>query len=104
MFCVRAVSGRHCLGASVPPARYISGSNSGGPRGVFGLLWQQGLVEYDTSHGLDWEWQAMDGALTKAPLGENGTGPNPTDRGKRGTKRSLLTEGLESPVRWHAFS
>ncbi len=37
--------------------------------GVFQRLWQKGLVEYDTQHGLDWEWQAMDGAMTKAPLG-----------------------------------
>ena len=37
--------------------------------GVFERLWQEGLLEYDTQHGLDWEWQAMDGAMTKAPLG-----------------------------------
>ena len=37
--------------------------------GVFERLWQEGLVEYDTQHGLDWEWQSMDGAMTKAPLG-----------------------------------
>ena len=36
----------------------------------------------------------MDGAMTKAPLGGEKNGPNPTDRGKRGTKRSLLTEGI----------
>ena len=27
----------------------------------------------------------MDGVITKAPLGEKGTGPNPTDRAKSGT-------------------
>ena len=37
--------------------------------GVFEWLWQEGLIEYDARHGLDWEWQAMDGAMTKAPLG-----------------------------------
>ena len=40
--------------------------------GVFGKLWQQGLLEYDWQNGLDWEWQAMDGAMTKAPLGGRG--------------------------------
>ena len=35
----------------------------------------------------------MDGAMTKAPLGGEKTGKNPTDRAKSGTKRSLLTEG-----------
>ncbi len=37
--------------------------------GVFQKLWQAGLVEYDRRVGLEWEWQAMDGAMTKAPLG-----------------------------------
>ena len=37
--------------------------------GVFERLWREGLIEYDARHGLDWEWQAMDGAMTKAPLG-----------------------------------
>jgi putative transposase len=31
-------------------------------------------------------------------LGEKATGPNPTDRGKSGTKRSLLTEGRGIPL------
>ena len=48
--------------------------------------------------GLDWEWLAMDGAMTKAPLGGERTGKNPTDRGKLGTKRSLLTEANGVPV------
>ena len=42
--------------------------------------------------------QSMDGALTKAPLGGEKTGPNPTDRGKSGVKRSLLTEGHGVPI------
>jgi transposase len=37
--------------------------------GVFRRLWEAGLLEYDALKGLDWEWQAMDGAMTKAPLG-----------------------------------
>jgi transposase len=37
--------------------------------GVFRRLWEAGLLEYDALQGLDWEWQAMDGAMTKAPLG-----------------------------------
>lgn len=40
----------------------------------------------------------MDGAMTKAPLGGRKTGPNPTDRGKSGVKRSLLTEGHGVPM------
>jgi putative transposase len=36
--------------------------------------------------------------MTKAPLGGEATGPNPTDRGKKGTKRSLLTDGNGIPL------
>lgn len=36
---------------------------------VFQRLWQAGVIEYDEANGLDWEWQAMDGVMTKAPLG-----------------------------------
>src|SRR6266511_6163565 len=52
--------------------------------GVFEELWRRGLVAYDERVGLEWEWLAMDGAMTKAPLGGEKTGPNPTDRAKRG--------------------
>lgn len=58
--------------------------------GVFKRLWQAGLLEYDACKGIDWKWQSADGTMTKAPLGGKKTGKNPTDRGKVGTKRSLL--------------
>ncbi len=47
-------------------------------------IWRQGLVEYDEVVGIDWEWLATDGAMTKAPLGAPKTCPNPTDRAKSG--------------------
>src|SRR5499426_2096486 len=65
---------------------------------VFVALWEQGLVEYDALQGIDWAWLAMDGAMTKAPLGGEKVGKNPTDRGKSGTKRSLLTDGRGVPI------
>lgn len=37
--------------------------------GVFARLWSSGLHEYDELQGIDWSWQSMDGAMTKAPLG-----------------------------------
>lgn len=37
--------------------------------GVFRKLWKEGLQEYDELKGLNWSWQSMDGAMTKAPLG-----------------------------------
>jgi putative transposase len=66
--------------------------------GVFVNLWAQGLQEYDELKGLDWEWLSMDGAMTKAPLGGERTGKNPTGRGKLGTRRSLLVEANGVPV------
>jgi len=56
------------------------------------------LFEYDELQGIQWTWQAMDGAMTKAPLGGGATGKNPTDRAKLGTKRSILTDGAGVPL------
>ncbi len=66
--------------------------------GVFLEMWRMGLYEYDCFRGLDWAWMIMDGCMTKAPLGGEKTGKNPTDRAKSGTKRSLLVEGGGIPV------
>lgn len=66
--------------------------------GVFKKFWRRGLHRYDENCGIEWEWQAMDGAITKAPLGQENTGPNPTDRSKKGTKRHLLTDGKGTPL------
>ena len=38
--------------------------------GVFEAFWQQGLLAYDGLEGIDWTWLALDGAMGKAPLGE----------------------------------
>jgi len=51
--------------------------------GLFFRIWKAGLAEYDEVLGIAWEWQSVDGAMTKAPLGGDQTGPNPTDRGKK---------------------
>jgi len=37
--------------------------------GVFLSLWKLSLDDYDELKGIDWSWQSMDGAMTKAPLG-----------------------------------
>ena len=70
--------------------------------GFFEELWRVGLAEYDDLEGIEWEWQALDGAMTKAPLGRGAsaeaTGNNPTDRAKMGTKRSMLTDGAGIPL------
>jgi transposase len=65
---------------------------------VFKRMWQAGLAEYDEVKGLQWQWQAADAAMTKAPLGGQASGPNPTDRAKQGVKRSLLVDAKGVPL------
>lgn len=55
-------------------------------------------MAYDRLVGIDWHWLSMDGTQGKAPLGGKKTGPNPTARAKRDTKRSLLTDGRGIPL------
>jgi len=43
---------------------------------------------------------SVDGSLHKAPAGGEGTGPNPTDRGKLGWKWSILTDRYGIPLGW----
>jgi transposase len=55
-------------------------------RGFFFELWQRGLSEYDDMEGIAWEWQSIDGCMNKAPLAQESSGANPTDRGKKRNK------------------
>ena len=66
--------------------------------GIFEQLWRETLWKYEECVGLDCDWQAIGGSMTKAPLGQEKTGPNPTDRSKQGVKRSLLTEAAGIPL------
>ena len=38
-------------------------------RRVFHRFWKKCLQTYDTRRGIAWRWQALDGSMTKAPLG-----------------------------------
>ncbi len=42
--------------------------------GVFERLWEEGLNQYADEVGIEWEWNAMDGARVKAPLGGKSNG------------------------------
>lgn len=55
---------------------------------VFEELWRLGLEEYDQLQGIDWRWQSMDGAMTKAPLGggKNRQKPDGSRQRRRQTK------------------
>jgi len=73
--------------------------------GCLEAAWAELLKDYDETLGIEWEWQSADGCIVKAPLGKRtsegeaqSTGANPTDRGKSGTKRHLLTDGKGIPL------
>ena len=53
------------LGSGSTAHRYFQGFCQAG---VFERLWGKGLDGYDVLKGIRWEWQAMDGTMTKAPL------------------------------------
>jgi putative transposase len=66
--------------------------------GVWQRLWESGLMQLHVEDALDWEYQCIDGCQTKAPLGGEAVGANPTDRAKGGVKRHLLTDAAGLPV------
>lgn len=62
--------------------------------GVFATFWRLGLLEYDEMKGIDWDWLALDGAITKAPLG--GEKPVPV----RSTAPKTASSAVCSLKRW----
>ncbi len=53
-------------------------------RGVFDNLWRLALEEYDQLRGIDWQWQSLDGTMTKAPLGGEKNREKPDRSGQVG--------------------
>lgn len=66
--------------------------------GIFETLEQICLEAYDKIVGLDLEDITVDGCIVKAPCGGEAAGKSPVDRGKQGTKRSLMTDGAGIPI------
>ena len=54
--------------------------------GVFAKLWRLALEEYDQLQGIDWEWQSLDGAMTKSPLGGEKNREKPDGSGEIGSE------------------
>ena len=63
-----------------------------------GLLRADRAVDPDQMDSVVWRWQSIDAAMFKAPLAQEAGGPNPTDRGKKGSKRHLLVDGRGVPL------
>jgi len=68
--------------------------------GVFDALAAETLAAYDRIIELDLSECAIDGSQHKAPGGGEGTGKNPTDRGRLGWKWSLFTDRNGIPLGW----
>jgi len=68
--------------------------------GVFDALHGEAMAAFDRIVELDLDDVSLDGSLHKAPYGGEGTGPNPTDRGKLGWKWSVAVERHGIPIGW----
>lgn len=60
--------------------------------GVFAHIMTEMVKFYHKRRRIRWKWQAIDSKSCAAPLGGEGTGRNPTDRGKRGSKIHILVD------------
>jgi len=60
--------------------------------GVWLKLHAMLLAELNGANKIDWERALIDATFAKAPEGGEKTGPNPTDRGKSGSKHHVLTD------------
>lgn len=66
--------------------------------GVFEKIMRRLAKHYGKKRKIKWKWQAVDSRSCPAPLGGEGTGRNPTDRGKLGSKLHLLVDKRGAPL------
>src|SRR5947209_13017630 len=66
--------------------------------GVWRQLHQVLLAELNGADQIDWQRALIDASFAKAPQGGEDTGPNPTDRGKSGSKHHVLTDAKGIPL------
>jgi IS5 family transposase len=67
-------------------------------QGVGRQLLRLTLIAYDKMIGLQLEDLSADGSVTKSPCGGQVSGRSPVDRGKQGTKRSVVGDGDGIPL------
>lgn len=66
--------------------------------GLFERIWAMLVEKCEELGKVDWQWQAVDTVMGKGRMGGDEIGPNPTDRAKNGTKRSMLTDSGGGPL------
>lgn len=68
--------------------------------GVFDGVADEAIEGFDKIIGLDLSETSVDGSVHKAPMGGEGTGESPVDRGKLGWRWSIATDKAGIPVGW----
>jgi len=66
--------------------------------GVLEQIWACLVEACDELGAVRWEWQAVDGVMGKSRFCGGARGPNPTDRAKMGTKKSVLVDQHGGPL------
>lgn len=66
--------------------------------GVWVSLHQVLLQELEDADQIDWQRGAVDASMARALGGGEDTGPNPTDRGKLGSKHHVMTDAQGLPL------
>jgi transposase len=66
--------------------------------GVWRKLHAVLLGELNGAEAIDWERALIDAAFAEAPEGGEETGPNPTDRGRSGSKHHVMTDAQGVPL------
>lgn len=69
--------------------------------GVFDAIMNKLVEYYAKRRDIGWEWQSVDSKMVPAPLAEDASGRNPTDRGKQGSKIHLLVDERGAPLALH---
>src|SRR5919205_4211966 len=98
MFYVLAVSGMLFQEVLVPPVQYMTDFRSGERlvySNVCGLMVYQYMIKRLGLTANGRLWMVL---LQRHLLGEKGTGANPTDRAKSGTKRSIVINDNGVPL------
>ena len=90
-----ALNGTRICSSSSAHRRFLEWTEAG----VFEKAWIRALEDYDEFVGLDWEWLAMDGAMSKAPLGGEKNRPQSNRPSQRGDE-AQRTDGSERRTGW----
>jgi putative transposase len=82
------------VSSSVLHERYVTWRKAG----IWQKVMQRALRYYHRQRRIQWRWQALDSKSVPAPLGGSQTGPNPTDRGKSGSKVHVIVDERGAPL------